>query len=246
MLRNLYIKNFILVDELSIDFEGGFNVLTGETGAGKSIIIDAISLLSRKKANSSLIKKGKDKAIIQGVFDIDYNMGKILEEAGLDYDETIMITREIKMDGKSVYRLNNRVVNGLLVNECLGDIIDIHSQHDNQYLLNKNKHIDLLDQYMDDKLNQDVKKSYQHYYQLNKQLQEDINQSFNEQDIDYYQFIIDEITSAHLDPNEEYELKQKEEGYKAIKNNLAKYETIKHIYDDNLYLDTIFHQEKYQ
>lgn len=235
MLRNLYIKNFILVDELSIDFEGGFNVLTGETGAGKSIIIDAISLLSRKKANSSLIKKGKDKAIIQGVFDIDYNMGKILEEAGLDYDETIMITREIKMDGKSVYRLNNRVVNGLLVNECLGDIIDIHSQHDNQYLLNKNKHIDLLDQYMDDKLNQDVKKSYQHYYQLNKQLQEDINQSFNEQDIDYYQFIIDEITSAHLDPNEEYELKQKEEGYKAIKNNLAKYETIKHIYDDNLY-----------
>lgn len=235
MLRNLYIKNFILVDELSIDFEGGFNVLTGETGAGKSIIIDAISLLSRKKANSSLIKKGKDKAIIQGVFDIDYNMGKILEEAGLDYDETIMITREIKMDGKSIYRLNNRVVNGLLVNECLGDIIDIHSQHDNQYLLNKNKHIDLLDQYMDDKLNQDVKKSYQHYYQLNKQLQEDINQSFNEQDIDYYQFIIDEITSAHLDPNEEYELKQKEEGYKAIKNNLAKYETIKHIYDDNLY-----------
>lgn len=235
MLRNLYIKNFILVDELSIDFEGGFNVLTGETGAGKSIIIDAISLLSRKKANSSLIKKGKDKAIIQGVFDIDYNMGKILEEAGLDYDETIMITREIKMDGKSVYRLNNRVVNGLLVNECLGDIIDIHSQHDNQYLLNKNKHIDLLDQYMDDKLNQDVKKSYQHYYQLNKQLQEDMNQSFNEQDIDYYQFIIDEITSAHLDPNEEYELKQKEEGYKAIKNNLAKYETIKHIYDDNLY-----------
>lgn len=235
MLRNLYIKNFILVDELSIDFEGGFNVLTGETGAGKSIIIDAISLLSRKKANSSLIKKGKDKAIIQGVFDIDYNMGKILEEAGLDYDETIMITREIKMDGKSVYRLNNRVVNGLLVNECLGDIIDIHSQQDNQYLLNKNKHIDLLDQYMDDKLNQDVKKSYQHYYQLNKQLQEDMNQSFNEQDIDYYQFIIDEITSAHLDPNEEYELKQKEEGYKAIKNNLAKYETIKHIYDDNLY-----------
>ena len=235
MLRNLYIKNFILVDELSIDFEGGFNVLTGETGAGKSIIIDAISLLSRKKANSSLIKKGKDKAIIQGVFDIDYNMGKILEEAGLDYDETIMITREIKIDGKSVYRLNNRVVNGLLVNECLGDIIDIHSQHDNQYLLNKNKHIDLLDQYMDDKLNQDVKKSYQHYYQLNKQLQDDINQSFNEQDIDYYQFIIDEITSAHLDPNEEYELKQKEEGYKAIKNNLAKYETIKHIYDDSLY-----------
>lgn len=235
MLRNLYIKNFILVDELSIDFDEGFNVLTGETGAGKSIIIDAISLLSRKKANSSLIKKGKDRAVIQGVFDINYNMGKILEEAGLDYDETIMITREIKMDGKSIYRLNNRVVNGLLVNECLNDIIDIHSQHDNQYLLNKNKHIDLLDQYIDDKLNQEVKKSYQQYYQLNKQLHEDINQSFNEQDIDYYQFIIDEITSAQLDPNEEYELKQKEDGYKAIKNNLTKYESIKHIYDDNLY-----------
>ena len=235
MLRNLYIKNFILIDELSIDFDDGFTVLTGETGAGKSIIIDAISLLSRKKASSSLIQKGKDRAIIQGIFDIDYKMGKILEEAGLDYDETIMITREIKSDGKSIYRLNNRVVNGLLINECLQDSIDIHSQHDNQYLLNKNKHIELLDKYIDDKLINEVKKNYQDYYQLNKSLQEDLEKKYNEQDIDYYQFMIDEINSAHLDPQEEYELKKQEEGYKAIKNNLNKYINIKNIYDQSIY-----------
>ena len=235
MLRNLYIKNFILIDELSIDFDEGFTVLTGETGAGKSIIIDAISLLSRKKASSSLIQKGKDRAIIQGIFDIDYKMGKILEEAGLDYDETIMITREIKSDGKSIYRLNNRVVNGLLVNECLQDAIDIHSQHDNQYLLNKNKHIELLDKYIDDKLINEVKKNYQDYYQLNKSLQEDLEKKYNEQDIDYYQFMIDEINSAHLDSQEEYELKKQEEGYKAIKNNLNKYINIKNIYDQSIY-----------
>ncbi|MCI5774854.1 MAG: DNA repair protein RecN [Erysipelotrichaceae bacterium] len=237
MLRNLYIKNFILIDELSIDFQEGFNVLTGETGAGKSIIIDAISLLSRKKANSDLIKKGQDKAIIQGVFDINYNMGKILEEAGLDYDETIVISREIKADGKSVYRLNNRVVNGLLINECLQDIIDIHSQHDTQYLLNKNKHIELLDQYIDDKLIQEVKKQYQTYHQLAKELQDELDKNYNEQDADYYQFVIDEIDQAKLDPQEEYELKQKEEAYKSIKNNLSKYEAIKHIYDDRAYGD---------
>ena len=235
MLRNLYIKNFILIDELSIDFDEGFTVLTGETGAGKSIIIDAISLLSRKKASSSLIQKGKDRAIIQGIFDIDYKMGKILEEAGLDYDETIMITREIKSDGKSIYRLNNRVVNGLLINECLQDSIDIHSQHDNQYLLNKNKHIELLDKYIDDKLINEVKKNYQDYYQLNKSLQEDLEKKYNEQDIDYYQFMIDEINSAHLDSQEEYELKKQEEGYKAIKNNLNKYINIKNIYDQSIY-----------
>ena len=99
MLRSLYIKNFILVDELSVDFNSGFNVFTGETGAGKSIIINAISLLSNKRSSVSYIQNNKDKAIIEAIFDLNDNMKKVMDDNGIDHDEELILTREIKRDG---------------------------------------------------------------------------------------------------------------------------------------------------
>ena len=99
MLRSLYIKNFILVDELSVDFNSGFNVFTGETGAGKSIIINAISLLSNKRSSVSYIQNNKDNAIIEAIFDLNDNMKKVMDDNGIDHDEELILTREIKRDG---------------------------------------------------------------------------------------------------------------------------------------------------
>ena len=94
MLRSLYIKNFILVDELSVDFNSGFNVFTGETGAGKSILINAISLLSNKRSSVSYIQNNKDKAIIEAIFDLNDNMKKVMDDNGIDHDEELILTRE--------------------------------------------------------------------------------------------------------------------------------------------------------
>lgn len=235
MLRSLYIKNFILVDELSLEFNDGFNVFTGETGAGKSIIIDAISLLSRKKANASYLKDNSKSALIEAVFDVDFTMANILNDALIDYDDSIVISREIKVDGKSVYRFNNRIVNGILVNDLLKDIIDIHSQHDNQYLLNKNKHIDLLDKFIDTSLLESLKESYQKYFQLNKELASNLDEKYNDNDLDYLNFVIDEIEKANLNVNEEEDLLQIEQKYNLIKDNLSNYQEIKNLYDDYIY-----------
>ncbi|MDO4378977.1 MAG: AAA family ATPase, partial [Erysipelotrichia bacterium] len=133
MLVNLYIRNFILIDELSIDFSDGFNVFTGETGAGKSIFIDGISCLIGSKLTSSMIKNGQDKAIIEGVFTVNKELSDKLAEAGYD-SENFIVTREITKEGKSTVRLNQRVTTLTFIKDCLSNYVDIHCQHDNQYL----------------------------------------------------------------------------------------------------------------
>ena len=196
MLRSLYIKNFILVDELSVDFNSGFNVFTGETGAGKSIIINAISLLSNKRSSVSYIQNNKDKAIIEAIFDLNDNMKKIMDDNGIDHDEELILTREIKRDGKNTYRINHRIVTGNIVETIMQNTIDIHSQHDTQYLLNKNKHIELLDKYLNSDLCDIVKDKYQIYHKLQKELDDTLNTRFNQEDLDYFRYCIDEINNA--------------------------------------------------
>ena len=110
MLKNLYIKNFVLIEELSLDFNDSFSSFTGETGAGKSIMIDAISLLSLERSSTSFIMKDKDVAIIEGTFDLtkDNYAKQVLEEAGFSVEEDTIFTREINKNGKSTSRINHR------------------------------------------------------------------------------------------------------------------------------------------
>lgn len=237
MLRSLYIKNFILVDELSIDFNSGFNVFTGETGAGKSIIINAISLLSNKRSSVSYIQNNKDKAIIEAIFDLNDNMKKVMDDNGIDHDEELILTREIKRDGKNTYRINHRIVTGNIVETIMQNTIDIHSQHDTQYLLNKNKHIELLDKYLNSDLCDIVKDKYQIYHKLQKELDDTLNTRFNQEDLDYFRYCIDEINNASLSVEEEDDLKKQEKNYIQVKNNLNKYEAIKQLYDESIYVD---------
>ena len=103
MIKNLYIQNFVLIDELNLDFTSGFSAFTGETGAGKSILIDAISLLKAERASASLVMKGKEKAIVEGTFDLshDEHACRVLQEAGFDSDHDVTFTRDIAANGKS-------------------------------------------------------------------------------------------------------------------------------------------------
>ena len=237
MIKTLYIKNFILIDELTLDFQKGFSAFTGETGAGKSIMIDAISLLGHGRAGSSYVMKGKDKAVIEATFDIssDGHAKKVLEEAGLDVNEEITCTREIFAGGKSGARIDRRVVTLSLVQDCLRDQIDIHGQRDNAYLLNPSSHIRLLDRYMKkDDIREKTADLYRTYDALVKEKQVLLEETYNESDLDYFRYQISEIESAHLTSGEDRELEEKEKQYRSFRNSMEKYHSLFSLYDDEL------------
>lgn len=215
MLKSLYIKNYAIIDELNIDFNEGFNVFTGETGAGKSIIIGALSFLIKGKADSSVIKSGQEKAIIEGVFDIEEYMKPLLEEADIDYDDELIVRRVLSRDNHNSIRINNCSVTLNYLTELLAEHIDIHSQKDSQYLLNKKNHISLLDKYSK---NEELLKEYRQYFNqytsLLKEYEDLTNNTFNQRDFEYLSFDYDELYKANLKINEEKELIDKERRYK--------------------------------
>ena len=142
MLKSLRIKNYAIIDDVFIEFEDGFNVFTGETGAGKSIIVDALSLLFKGRSDTSLIKQGKDKAIIEGVFEInDEDLKEELEKQDIEYDNELIIKRVISKDNKNSIRINESSVTLNFLSELLNKYVDIHSQKDSQFLFNKSNQI---------------------------------------------------------------------------------------------------------
>ncbi len=148
MLRGLDIKNVAVIEKLSIELKPGMTVLTGETGAGKSIIIDSINMLLGARANKSLIRNGEEKAFVSASFDADDATVKLLEEYGVDCDDDfLIISRELNSDGKSVARINGQMVPSAVLKEISSELVNIHGQQDNQAILNSAKHIDFLDDY---------------------------------------------------------------------------------------------------
>ena len=141
MIKSLYVKNYAIIDELSVDFDRGFNVFTGETGAGKSIIVGALSFLIKGKADTSIIRSNQQKAIIEGVFSIDEDMKPKLDEADIEYDDEIIVRRVISADNHNSIKVNQCSVTLSFLVDLFEKHIDIHSQKDSQYLLNKNKPI---------------------------------------------------------------------------------------------------------
>ena len=246
MLKHLYIKNFILIDELNLDFKSGFSAFTGETGAGKSIMLDAISILCAERAGASYISKGKEKAIIEGTFDLSNNKHalEVLAETGLDTTEDITFTRELLSSGKSVIRINHRIVTLSLAKDILRDEIDIHGQRDTAYLLNTANHIRLLDTFLqvEEELKQ-VKESYQEYARLIKEKEKALQNEFNENDLEYFQYQIQEIEQANLKIGEDEELADKERQYKQIKNSLDKYNQVFSLYEEGL-SDSLYDLQK--
>lgn len=213
MLQNLYLKNYILIDELRLDFKSGFSVFTGETGAGKSILIDAIGLLMGDRFTADMIRHGSDKAIIEAVFSTkSMHIASLFNDLNYDFDlNELIISRELTQEGRSINRINNRSVPVSLLKEIGQYLVDIHSQNDTQYLLNNRYHLQLLDAYnIDRALLDDVKKRYQVYAKLRSELNEKEKNDLNPDDLDFLSFQSLEIEKANLVVGEDEELENQQ------------------------------------
>ena len=214
MLLEISIKNFAIIEAISLNFEKGMTVLTGETGAGKSIIIDAMNMMLGARATTDVIRHGALKAEIEGLFSIENSLPlqEIFDEQGIDLGDEIIIRREILQNGRSVSRVNGQMVN-LSVLRAIGQhLVDIHGQHDQEELMRPQLHIQMLDEFGDTDF-LDLKQSYQTnfdaYRQMRKQLLEvKKNQEEHKARIEMLEFQMAEIESAALQPGEDLKLNQ--------------------------------------
>ena len=201
MLKNLSIKNYLLIDDLSVSFNNGFTVITGETGAGKSILVGGISLILGKRADLSVNRDKSKKCIIEGVFDIgSFDLKSIFDENELDYDTETILRREISSSGKSRAFINDSPVNLSQLSLIGTKIIDIHSQHQNIEVLNSEFQFELLDLISNNEDNLlKYKNLYKDYRAKSKELNNLIDKKQNLiQTIDYNKFILDEIDNANI------------------------------------------------
>ncbi|MBE5735308.1 MAG: DNA repair protein RecN [Clostridiales bacterium] len=215
MIKSLRINNIALIDEVMIDFDNGFNVFTGETGAGKSIIIDAITLLLGGKFDKNIIKEGCDKAKVEAVFDIDYTcedskIVQALEDLGVEYDNTLTLSRTIEISGKSQYRLNGDVVAMNVFKRVSNELIDVFGQHDNLKLLDSRNHIHFLDEYIGEEvevIKSDLKGEIAVLSDINTKLRDLCdNPEKRAREIEFLQYEIGDIESKAFVEGEEEEL----------------------------------------
>ena len=151
MLKELYIENLAVIEKATINFTERLNVFTGETGAGKSILINGINAILGQRVTKDIVRSGKDKAVISAEFiNLDQNTLTKLEELGISCeDDQLFLSREIRSDGGSVARVNSRSVNVAVLREIGETLVNIHGQHDNQILMSPEKHIHILDSFAD-------------------------------------------------------------------------------------------------
>lgn len=214
MLLSLTIHHIAVIRSVQIEFDNGLNILTGETGAGKSIIIDAINMLLGNRISKNLIRTGEDTASVTAIFSIDGQAEKYLSENGFPCEDgELMLYREISVSGKSTVRINGRAATVAILRE-LGDyLINIHGQHDNQSLMNAEKHIDILDEFCgDEETLKTYQQAYREYRQALKELEGfDMDEAEKERRQDMLKFEINEIEEAALKPNEMDQLLERRE-----------------------------------
>ena len=215
MLRELQISDFALIDSVHLSFYSGFSVLTGETGAGKSIIIDALSLLLGARASTEMIRTGSERAVIEGVFQPPPAALSLLDEWGIESDMEIIISREIYRNGRNRCRLNGSLVTVNQLAQLGNYLVDILGQHDHQSLLDVTRHLEILDGFGDaehQSLKASVRELYREYEQVRR---ERIKLQAEERDrlarIDLLQFQIEEIRQAEIKVGEEEELLQQQQ-----------------------------------
>lgn len=215
MLLEISIKNFAIIEEISLTFENGMTVLTGETGAGKSIIIDAMNLMLGARASLDVIRHGANKAEIEGLFSVGENaaLTQILEENGIEVTEELIIRREILQNGRSIGRINGQMVNLTTLRAVGQYLVDIHGQHDQEELMKPNMHIRMLDEFGDSQF-ASVKKHYQDLFERYRRLRKRVlTKQKNEQEhkarIEMLEFQIAEIEAAALKTGEDQALNQK-------------------------------------
>lgn len=216
MLQRLFIRNYALIDSLEIDFRPGFTVLTGETGAGKSIILGALSLILGQRADSKAIKDTAQKTVIEGTFDVSaYEMRSFFEENDLDYDPSgiCILRRELSPAGKSRAFVNDTPVSLTVLKELGEQLIDIHSQHQNLLLGDNRFQLRMIDIWADDEeLLLKYRTEYKRYCDLRDSLDRLRRASEeNRKEEDYLRFQYDQLCEARLQPGEQSLLEEEQE-----------------------------------
>lgn len=196
MLKSLFISSFVIIDQTTVDFDEGMTALTGETGAGKSIIINALEQLCGARASSSLVRKGSKKAVIEGVFDMNDSIQKILDELNIDGDDDLIITKEILDNGRSTIKINYRTVTNSALKQVAPYLLDIHSQYQTQEIFNVKNHLKILQSFMnhqDDSLLSEYHKHYFEYKKISQKIKKLEQEDLSDERIEYYQKQYDEL-----------------------------------------------------
>lgn len=213
MLLELQVQDFALIEKLKVTFDIGLNILTGETGAGKSIIIDSVNFVLGERTSKDAIRTGAERTDVQAVFDIneDSELSNLLNDYGLEADDGIIVlSRELNVSGRSISRINGKVVTAAVLKSISNYLIDIHGQHEHQSLLNQDYHIEILDIFGGAQLNTlkgEVKNDYLEVQDIKRQLKsitgDDIER---ERKLNLLDYQINEIDSARLNTGEEEDL----------------------------------------
>ena len=212
MLIQLNVKNFALIDHLELNFQNGFTILTGETGAGKSILIDSINFVLGEKFNKEFIRTGSDSTFVEAIFTLEEGTEEILDSLGIPYEDTVILSRESFVNGRNNARINGKSVLVGVLKEIGRELLDIHGQHNNQNLLDNTRHMDYLDSFID-LYESDAFQAYTGEFtrllELKKKLEKLLGSRDREKLMDYLKFQIDDIEKAKLTLDEEQELTEK-------------------------------------
>jgi len=216
MLKTLDIENIAVIEKTSVDFSSGLNVLTGETGAGKSIVVDSINAILGERTSRELVRHGADNAFVSAYFeDIDDNVCNKLTELGYDSedDKSLLITRKINPSGKSLCRINGKSATVSILKELGNLLVNIHGQHDSQALLNPDLHYTYIDMLCDDKtILDDYKKSFKELISIRRKLKSLTNSEIDkERELELLDYQINELESAQIKIGEREELNKRRE-----------------------------------
>ena len=240
MLFNLSIENIALIERIDINFGDGFNVLTGETGAGKSILIHSVNMLLGQRISREMIRNGENSACVEGLFYISPETAKLLEKFDVTADEEgcLILSRQIFADGKNICKAGGKIIPVASLKEIGNILVNVHGQHDNQALLDSNRHLEFLDAFLTDEEHQSILEYHDLYHTLKEKERElaslDIDENEKMRRMDLLRFEIDEITQAALTVGEEEDLKIKRSIVKnraLIEENCAS--TLRFLYEND-------------
>ena len=221
MLSQLFIKNVAVIESASIDFENGFNVFTGETGAGKSILIDSINAVLGGRTSRDLVRTGEGKAVVSAVFtDISKETEKVLEKVGYDIEDELLISREISAEGKSICKVNMRPATAGVLKQLSSVLIDVHGQHDSAVLQNPELHIGYIDSFGNTESElSEYRESFKKLKSVDREIKKIISDDSDKTArIDMLKFQISEIESAAIEEGEEEELLSLSKRIKSAEN----------------------------
>ena len=203
MIEQLSVKDYVLFESCIIDFTNGMSVITGETGAGKSLLIDAIGYLSGNRIKSNVIRNGKDKAILSMVLTSNEKVNSILEENGFEVDDQVIISRTILNNNKSTVRINQQITTLSFVRKIVNLLVDVHSQMDTYRLMDTKLQMELLDSYANvENLKSSVKDSYSKYSNILNELETLKNEEFSDAELEFLTAQLDEIENANIQEDE--------------------------------------------